>query len=478
MLEFDIAPAAAGLSRIPDGTYTLHATGALTDEASPANAYAQPAAAPEMVLDTDPALTARFAAARTIVMEASEPLNPATVTDTSFPVTGPGGPLDLAVRAQGVEPVAYTAGSTTVTLTLREDARDGAAYTITPSTSISDADGTPNAYSGGPITITYSALAPTAVSYAVLDRDRGTAAEREALFAPLTGAVRDPPYASHAREGDTIRLSITLDRATDPASPPTVLFVGKAAGSEVTMERFGNTDEWRAAYTVESAAQNAGLADGPFTFEAMATAPGGTRATITHASIPSSAPPTIDRTVPTLSAETSTVRTVTVEFSEPVSGSVGAGDWRVNGAGTAVTPLVMSSGLELELRVDAADAFGTGDTPEVSYSMPTRPRASLLLDAAGNAVASATVEASDGLPPEISAAFTGTATITLRLSEPLDATTVVASSLPVSVPDGATGITDSDGLPDAVTLAAQHAIGYTAGSLVLSIALGADATDG
>jgi len=393
VLTFDIAPTGAALD---DGAYTFHATTALSDAQDPPQGYREPAVAPSLTLGTHPTFTARFADALTIVLEASEELAASTVTGAAFTVSGPG----LAAT----DPVGYTPGSTTVTLTLAGAATAGTEYTITPAATITDTAATPNGYEAGAITATYSPLAATAVSYSVLDGEQ----------------PRAPPYAAHARAGDTITLSITL--GGEAAAPPTVLFVGKTAPSDaVAMTRVGSTNEWVSSYTVETAAQNAGLADGGFAFVATATSAAGTSSTITQASLPSATPPTIDRTPPTFTAETTTKQTIDVTFSEPVSGVSVAADWTVGGSGVAVSPLVLTADSEVGLRVGADNAFGSGETPTVAYTMPTGQGSVPLLDAAGHAVATASVTPADGVPPAVeSYRFDGSSNIIVTFEESLD----------------------------------------------------------
>ena len=406
VLTFDIAPAGAGLARIPDGDYTLHATQGLSDAHDPPNAYRVSTPGTAITLETSPTFTAMFASERSIVLTASEPLAASTVTDSSFTVSGVG----LATT----DPVSYTAGSTTVTLALGADAAAGTSYTVTPAATITDTATPANTYAGGAITVTYSPAAAAAVSYTVLD---------------ASGTARDAPYEAHARAGDTIRLAIALSGATDPATPPTVLFVGKSAGSEVTMTRVGTTNEWRASYTVETAAQNAGLAEGAFTFSVTATAADGTRGTITQASIPTAVPPTIDRTPPTFTAKTDSDRVVKVRLSEPVTAQLSSTHWSIGGDPVAISPITLTpytsvpregatpdpetgivpsditftpeSSQNLELRVAQDNPLGSGDTPSVSYTMPVVEGGALILDLAGNPMATQSATATDGVPPAV-----------------------------------------------------------------------------
>jgi len=419
VLTFDIAPTAPGLDRVPDGLYRLHVTGIV--DASPAALPFVPDdgnAAESALLDTPPTAAAAFPAPDRIVLAFSEAMDPATLGDGAFSVE----PAGLAARdgaaAPPVAPVAYDAGARTVTLTLARPAAAGEEQTVVPSSGIRDADGEPDAFSTSPIRITHYPVTLASVSYAVRD---GT-----------SGMGRPQPFENHAREGDDIVLSVSLEGMLDADAPPVVRFVGGEAAT--TMSRAGDTGPWAATYTVEPASAAPGI-DGPLTFAVTATSATPTAFVLTQGDAPpgSPAPPVIDRVAPVAAVgfaaadEIATVDKIVVTFSEPLANAPGTG-WGVTRPGDPAASVLSSS---------PAPAYsGGGDSPTVtltltakadggSYTVTPPSGMATLTDAAGNALPDASWTISHGAP-----------TFTAKTSS--RTTTVVTPTQPLI--SGSTGI--------------------------------------
>jgi len=399
---------------VPDTSFapTVTYTGAgLADAARNAVAAQSQVAASDGVAPTATAMFAGLA----LTVTFSEPVNsvPATLA-----LTRPDGST--------VEPqFAHADGERTATASI--SAADAAAGTwrVAIPAAVTDAGGIAIDASSRDIAAEFAdAPMASAISYSVSD---------------AAGAARPPPYAAHAREGDTVGLSVTLDMAVH--GTPTVLFVGKTAdGDRVAMAAGAGANEWTASYTVESAAAAPGI-DGRFTF-AMSVVGQTSRAeaTITDRSLAAS-PPTIDRVAPAFAAQTSSLDRVTVTFTEPVSGTTAASEWGVGGtapagvaSGGAAQPGDLALAGRSSLTLDLAAGSGLADgaaRPAVSFG----GRASGgIADLAGNALAPTAaphVTATDRIRPALeSAEFVDADTLAVTLSEPVERSTVL--SLPAS----------------------------------------------
>ena len=249
------------------------------------------------------------------------------------------------------------------------------------------------------------------------------------VFEPGGTTPRAAPYTNYARAGDVIEVSVTLDESVSGA--PTILFVGQTA-SPTPMTRVGMTDEWTARYTVE-----AGTTDIGFTFVMSVTgAVSGAMDEIRETTL-SVTPPAIDRTVPTISAQTAALDEVTVSFSEDVSGTTEATEWTVGGTaaesitsdGSAQTgDLALSDERTFTLGLSQAGELAGGEArPTVAFTARTTPA---LHDVAGNPLDTSSITAIDRIRPSlVSMEFTAPNMITVTLSEPLDANTL-GSSIP------------------------------------------------
>ena len=350
-----------------------------------------------------PTATAAFTG-QTITITFSEPVNGVTPTLT---LTQPNG--------ETIAPTFFhDDGDITASATL-DGALPMGSWRVAIPASVEDVSENPLDAASRDISVGFS-VAPTAISYTVFEQDGSTA--------------RQGALAAYARADDQIRLSVTLDGSASMA--PTVLFVGKTAPSDtVTMTQVGSTDEWRATYTVETAAAAPDI-DGRFTFAMSVTgAVSGVAGTITDRSL-STVPPTIDHIAPTISAQTSGLREISVTFGNPVSGATVASEWRIGGTlATGISSggpaqageLSLTNGETLTLHLSEAGALADGSVrPAVVF---TARATGGLADIAGNPVADASVTAVDRIPPRLdSMEFDGSRTIIVTLSEPIDGDTL------------------------------------------------------
>ena len=268
------------------------------------------------------------------------------------------------------------------------------------------------------------------------------------------------PFDGHARTGDRIRLSITVNEAVDTA--PSVLFVGKTGESgAVDMAAGAGTNEWVATYTVESTDTAPGI-DGLFLFELAITLNNGDVLTFTESS-GTATPPTIDRRNPMISAASIALETTVIMFDENVHGLANMSHWGVTedtdgpGGADPVTRVIsaMAVGSGASFTTERAIAYSSStdmivlthaplssasSTPTISYTRPAEAvlsaGQSALSDAAGNSLDSTTlphIAAIDRIAPTLTAmVFADADTITLTLSEPLD-TDTLSAILPTSL---------------------------------------------
>ena len=238
---------------------------------------------------------------------------------------------------------------------------------------------------------------------------------------------RAAPYTNHARAGDVIRLSLTLSEAVNTA--PTVVFVGKVddpatplvdESGSADMVNVSGTNEWRAAYTVETAMQNSNLVDGAFTFTATVMGNTGATATVTPASHTSVTPPVIDRMPPTASAAFTGANTIAIMLSDAPVGTrsqIEGHAYAVTGPDGTVMP-DDADGLPDAVALATADATATPPVMPVSYDAASRtitltlaadaPAGVVhtitlppeLTDVAGHAVADRTLEATSEAAPD------------------------------------------------------------------------------
>ena len=99
----------------------------------------------------------------------------------------------------------------------------------------------------------------------------------------------------------------------------------------------------------------------------------------------------IDANLPTFTAATATTTTITVTFSENVdSAGDAAGQWGV--VGSTVDSVTALDGSGDTLTITLAAPIGENDTPDVTYT------AGDIVDGLDNALATATVTPTDGIP--------------------------------------------------------------------------------
>ena len=126
---------------------------------------------------------------------------------------------------------------------------------------------------------------------------------------------------------------------------------------------------------------------------------------------------------PTFEAVTSSVTTMSIEFSEEVSGTTDATEWSIGGtAPSAVSDTTPDGVMSLTLTYATGDdgnpiPMGTGATPAVSYTGTN------LRDSNGDPVATVTSQPSaDGVAPTlVSVSFDGATAITAAFSEAMEA---------------------------------------------------------
>ncbi|RNJ74832.1 MAG: hypothetical protein EB833_00070, partial [Thaumarchaeota archaeon S13] len=128
-----------------------------------------------------------------------------------------------------------------------------------------------------------------------------------------------------------------------------------------------------------------------------------------------------DTTPPAFTARTAGTGLVMVTFDEPVSGGVAASQWAVGGtAATSIRVLRDSTAASATLSGATSLYLVTGPMaydarPTVTFTPPATPT---LADAAGNAVAAATVTAADGTAPIVTLASTESPSeVTVTFSE-------------------------------------------------------------
>ncbi|MDD9825731.1 MAG: hypothetical protein OXU86_02995, partial [Thaumarchaeota archaeon] len=193
-----------------------------------------------------------------------------------------------------------------------------------------------------------------------------------------------------------------------------------------------------------------------------------------------------DGFAPSFSATTASATSVTVTFSEAVSGPTAAGEWAVGGTppaslrlGASSPTVAVSASSTAELTLVMSSPLSPDATPQVRYS-PVAGTAGLTDIVAPTAPAHETatpmrphwVFAADGIAPTPAAAFAGPRAITVTFDEALAAPATIAGlAYAVTVPDGP----DADVDPDAVAVSAAA---YDAASRALTLTLAADAAVG
>ncbi|MDD9815509.1 MAG: hypothetical protein OXU31_05965, partial [Gammaproteobacteria bacterium] len=173
-----------------------------------------------------------------------------------------------------------------------------------------------------------------------------------------------------------------------------------------------------------------------------------------------------DTAAPSVEAGATSLTTTLVRFTEPVAGATEASRWSVtgdDGAPRAVHSVAASlpgrPAAQSPAELPAPPVHGAGlvithealsshaSTPVVAYAPPPGGQ---LSDAAGNAVAAASVEAADWMHPAItSATLTGQSSLAVRFSEPMSGP-IVGSAF--SVVSG--GSAAATGLPERLRLGA------------------------
>jgi len=209
-------------------------------------------------------------------------------------------------------------------------------------------------------------------------------------------------------------------------------------------------------------------------------------------------------------ASTASTSTVTVTFSEAVSGTTNYNEWRVGGS----TPTLLKAGaglgsdtLELsgvtELTLVTGIDLEPDSTPTITYTPPastatisifkknlketptttyTPPGSTGLTDTVSSTapshetatpMAAQSLVAVDGIAPAPAASFAGPREITVTFDEALAAPETIAGlSYAVTVPDGAA---DEDSDPDAVVVSSAS---YAGATRTLTLTLAADAAAG
>jgi len=174
-----------------------------------------------------------------------------------------------------------------------------------------------------------------------------------------------------------------------------------------------------------------------------------------------------DQVAPTFTAETLTLTTTRVTFSEPIAnGNFVITDWTVDaGAVTGSSFIGVASG-QTSFILTHATTGDTAATPTVAYT------AGNLADASNNTIVSASPAAADGVAPVMVSAITATiSTIDVTFSEDLKGTTVSAADFKVGGV-AATGASESAGV---VTLtAATFGTGDTPAIELVATAGGVD----
>ena len=286
-------------------------------------------------------------------------------------------------------------------------------WTVNIPDSVRDAARNVRAVTSSSVTAERGAAPTATLAYTVFESDGTT--------------QRAAPYTNHARAGDVIRLSLTLSEAVNTA--PTVVFVGKVddpttplvdESGRANMVNVSGTNEWRAAYTVETAMQNSNLVDGAFTFTATVMGNTGATATLTPASHTSMIPPVIDRMPPTASATFTGADTIAIMLSDAPVGTrsqIEGHAYDVTVPDGTVTPDDADS-LPDAVALATADATATPPIMPVSYDAASRtitltlaadaPAGVVhtitlppeLTDVAGHAVADRTLEATSEAAPD------------------------------------------------------------------------------
>lgn len=192
-------------------------------------------------------------------------------------------------------------------------------------------------------------------------------------------------------------------------------------------------------------------------------------------------------TVPTLAATTttSTTTTITVNFSIAVYSSSGATDYaqcfRVGTqtpTGDAL-PTTQAGGGDSSVVLTVSNAFGTGETPTVTYTAANCPGAtSVITDdtgASGDVLADGNITPADGVAPTLSSAeVTSTSTIDVTFSESINSGTVTPADFTVTNPSATISSTSVSGSVVTLTLSTALTQDDTPTVTVTSAASGID----
>ena len=172
---------------------------------------------------------------------------------------------------------------------------------------------------------------------------------------------------------------------------------------------------------------------------------------------------------------TGRINRVRVTFSEPMAAVSATGDWAVSQGATTwvVSSTLWDSTTQLLLVLAENGADDTGAVPDLAYTP------GLMTDVAGNALAGATVRASDGVAPALTAAtaVSGTNAVTVRFSEPVVTANAGTGNLEGSdfafanPPTSVQSFTDANGLDRAVELTTFDAVA-TGSTTIAAIAGG------
>ncbi|MDD9819152.1 MAG: hypothetical protein OXU61_13630, partial [Gammaproteobacteria bacterium] len=185
-------------------------------------------------------------------------------------------------------------------------------------------------------------------------------------------------------------------------------------------------------------------------------------------------------------ASTSSASTVTLTFSEAVSGTTGIGEWRVAGSppaslrhgDSAHSPTLALSGTTSLTLVTGMD-LEPDSTPTVTYTPPGSAGITDTMTAlspsheTATPMAAQSLVAADGIAPAPTAAFVGPGTIAVTFDEALaNPDTIAGLAYTVTVPDGAA---DADSDPDTVDM---RSVSYYGATRALTLTLAADAATG
>ncbi|MDD9802473.1 MAG: hypothetical protein OXU53_07980, partial [Deltaproteobacteria bacterium] len=431
MLTFATAPPASGL---PQGEYTFHATVGLSDAVDPPNAYRDHLAVPpSFSRDTGPTFTASFAGPRTIVLTASEALDATTVNPLTFRsvvtslFTAPLADVPLV-------PVRYSAGSPPqVAITLRADAADGATYTITPTSAVSDAGGM--TYTAGPVMATYDAAA--AVPFAASTR---SATQTVVTFgAALSGTLDASAWI--VAEGTTGRAVTSVAALGADGMPVAAETATPAAGSTPAVTPVISASDGRMTLLITHEALSSTAATPDVAHVRPAAVPAGGHLSTGGAEASPSLAVAADGAGPTFTAERTGTDTFVLTFSEPTMGSIVASDWAVEATGDA-PPVGVAVGT-LELAAPTAVTLGLAGDAGVNVPHKVEPAAALVGTDGARAIAAATAVRGTDAPVLTSAAFSSANRIGLGFSAPLaEAPALLASSYEVRTPSGVVALTE------------------------------------